>query len=149
MRDSPSLKFKFIQELQSIITDYSFVDIWRTKNPNLCPLTWKRTNPVIMRRLDFVLVSNELQYDVNSCKQLTQCDQPVQSDHSPIVSRISSISEQTRGRGYWKFNSSLTEDKDCIEKLRTYIDDVKSTFHELQDPRTNWEFLEQWIEEFV
>ena len=71
--------------------DYNLVDIWRTRNPNLRQFTRGRTNPFIMRRLDFLKISNELQYDVKSCKQLT----PVQSDHSPIVLHISSISEQT------------------------------------------------------
>ena len=96
-----------------------------------------------MRRLD-ILISNELQYDVKSCKQLT----PVQSDHSPIVLHISSISDKTRGRGYWKFNNSLTEDKDFVEKLRTYINDVKSTFNEHQHSRINWEFLKYKIQRF-
>ena len=61
---------------------------------------------------------------------------------------ISFISEQTRGRGYWKFNNSLTEDKNFVEKLRMYINDVNSTFKEHQDPRINWEFLKHKIERF-
>ena len=73
---------------------------------------------------------------------------PVQSDHSPIMLRISSVSGQTRGRGYWKFSNSLTEDEDFVEKLRMYINDVKSTFHDHQDPRTNWEFLKYKIQKF-
>ena len=87
---------------------------------------------------------NELQYDAKSCKQLT----PVQSNHSPIVLQISPISEQTRGRGYWKFNNSLTEDEVFVEKLRTYINDVKSTFNEHRDSRINWEFLKYKIQRF-
>ena len=61
---------------------------------------------------------------------------------------ISSISEQTRGRGYWKFNNSLTEDKVLVEKLRTYINDVKSTFNEHQDSRINKEFHKYKIQRF-
>ena len=102
--------------------------------------------PVYMEKetTRFSFISNELQYDVKSCKQLT----PVQSDHSPIVLHISSVSEQTRGRRYWKFNNSLTEDKDFVEKLRTYINDVKSTFNEHQDSRISWEFLKYKIQRF-
>ena len=61
---------------------------------------------------------------------------------------ISSISEQTQGRGYWKFNNSLTEDKVFVEKLRTYISDVKSTFNKHQDSRIKWEFLKYKIQRF-
>ena len=52
-------------------------------------------------------------------------------------------------QGYWKFNNSLTEDKDFVEKLRMYINDVQSTFHKHQDPRTNWEFLKYKIQRFL
>ena len=53
MGGSPSLKFKSLQKLQSIMIDYDLVDIWRTRNPNLRQFTWRRTNPFIMKRLDF------------------------------------------------------------------------------------------------
>ena len=53
MGGSPSLKFKCSQKLQSIMIDYDLVGIWRTRNPNLHQFTWRKTNPFIMRRLDF------------------------------------------------------------------------------------------------
>ena len=49
MGGSPSLKFKSLQKLQSVIIDYNLVDIWRIKNPNLRQFTWRGTNPFIMR----------------------------------------------------------------------------------------------------
>ena len=60
---------------------------------------------------------------------------------------ISSISEQTRGRGNWKFNKSLTDDKDFVEKLM-YVSDIKTTFHEHQDPKINLKFLKYKIKKF-
>ena len=50
---SPSLKFKSLQKLQSLMIDQNLVDILRTRNPNLRQFIWRRTNPFIMRRLDF------------------------------------------------------------------------------------------------
>ena len=61
---------------------------------------------------------------------------------------FSSISEQTRGRRYWKFKNSPTEDKVFVEKLRTYINDVKFTFNKHRDSRINWEFLKYKIRRF-
>ena len=79
-----------------------------------------------------------MQYDVKSCKQLTA----VQSDHSPIIIRISSISdEQARGRGYWKFNNLLTQAKVFIETLKENISEWISVSDKQQDPTVNWEFL--------
>ena len=66
--------------------DYNLVDIWRARNPNLRQFTWRRSSPIKLRRLDFFLISEDMQYDVRTCKQLTA----VQSDHSHIIIRISS-----------------------------------------------------------
>ena len=79
-----------------------------------------------------------MQNDVKNCKQLTA----VQSDHSPIIIHISSISdEQPRGRGYWKFNNLLTQDKVFVETLKQNINERVSVSDKQQDPRVNWEFL--------
>ena len=97
MGGSPSLKCNALKELKSIMIDYNLVDIWRARNPNLRQFTWRRSSPIKLRHLDFFLISDDMQYDVRNCKQLTA----VQSDHSPIIIRISSISdEHPRGRGY-------------------------------------------------
>ena len=93
----------------------------------------------------FCLISDDMQYDVRNCKQLTA----VQSDHSPIIIRISSISdEQPRGRGYWKFNNLLTQDKVFVKTLKENINEWVSVSDEQQDPRVNWEFLKHKIFRF-
>ena len=112
MGGTPSLKFNSLKQLQSLMVDYDLSDIWKARNPTFRQFTWRQTNPVKLRRLDFFLISNSLQFDVRSCKFLS----PVQSDHSPIVLKISSCAKSDlRGRGYWKFNNSLTEDPLFVE----------------------------------
>ena len=94
-----------------------------------------------MRRLDF-LISDDMQYDVKFCKKLTA----VQSDHASILLHVSSMKEdQSRGRGYWKFNNSVTEDDHFVESLKSYIKNFKPSF---DDPRLNWEFLKYKIFRF-
>ena len=53
--------------------------------------------------------------------------------------------DQSRGRGYWKFNNSLTEDDHFVESLKSYVKNFKSSF---DDPRVNWEFLKHKIFRF-
>ena len=80
MGGSRSLKYNSLKELQTIISEYNLVDIWRARNPNLHHFTWHRANPLMMRRLDFFLISDDMTHDVKFCKKLTA----VQSDHAPI-----------------------------------------------------------------
>ena len=142
MGGSRSLKYISLKELQTIISDYNLIDIWRARNPNLRQVTWYRANHLMMRRLDFFLISDDMQYDVKFCEKLTA----VQSDHAPILLHVSSMKEdQSRGRGYWKFNNSLTEDDHFVGSLKSYIKNFKPSF---DDPRVNWEFLKYKIFRF-
>ena len=95
MGGSRSLKYNSLKELQTIISDYNLIDIWRARNPNLCQFTWHRANPLMMRRLDFFLISDDMQYDVKFCKKLTA----VQSDHAPILLHVSSMKKISLGAG--------------------------------------------------
>ena len=115
---SPSLKCYASKVFKSVMIDYNLVDIWRAINPNLRQITWRRSNPIKLGRLDFFLISDDMQCDVRKCKQLTA----VQSDHSRIIICISSISdEQPRGKGYWKFDNLLTQDEVFVETLKENI----------------------------
>ena len=50
-----------------------------------------------------------------------------------------------RGKGYWKFNNSLTEDPLFVESLQDEIKTVSSSFRDDQDLGVNWEFLKYKI----
>ena len=66
----------------------------------------------------------------------------IQDDHSPIVLKISSCAKSDlRGRGYWKFNNSLTKDLLFVESLQDEFKTVSSNFKDEQNSRANWEFL--------
>ena len=43
----------------------------------------------------------------------------VGSDHSAIKIKLCSLQEGSRGQGHWKFNSSLTEDKNFVKSSKT------------------------------
>ena len=145
MGGTPSLKFNSLKQLHLLMVKCDFSDTWRARNPTFRQFTWRQTNPVKLRCLDFVLISNSLQFDVRLCKFLS----PIQSYHSPIVLKISScVKFDLRGRGYWKFNNSLTEDLLFVESLQDEIKTVSSNFEDEQDPRVNWEFLKYKIFRF-
>ena len=53
MGGTPSLRFNSLKQIQSLMIDYDLSDIWRARNPTFCQFTWRQTNPVKLRCLDF------------------------------------------------------------------------------------------------
>ena len=102
----PSIKRDSVGQIKALMTDLDLIDIWRVRNPTYRKFTWRRSKPVILRRLDYFLVSSHMELDIASCGFYT----PAQSDHSPIFLKISPLADAFRGPGYWNFNNSLVSD---------------------------------------
>ena len=114
---SPKLKIKSLSKLLSMMSENDLCDIYRIRNPEAKRFTWRRKSPFKQRRLDCVLVSDTLQENIKAV-----CIIPsVQSDHSTITLTLCPVSENVRGRAYWKFNSSLTQDNYFIDSLKSQI----------------------------
>ena len=109
----PSIK-NYVKSLQDIISKYDLIDIWRVRNPTKKLFTWRQRNPLIQRRLDFWLISDSLQDDINKADIKTA----IKRDHSAITLDIDSISDTRHGPSFWKFNNSLLDD-DAYLKLTT------------------------------
>ena len=55
-----------VKYLEDICLDQDLVDIWRIRNPTDMRFTWRQKSPIIQRRLDFWLISDTLQEDVEA-----------------------------------------------------------------------------------
>ena len=97
-----------------------------------------------MSRIDYFLISDDLQYAVKSCEFLCQ----LSSDHSPVKLTLHSQSIKTSGRGYWKFNRSLLENRQFICDLKSKINGIVSNFNEFDFVRVNWEYLKFKMRQF-
>jgi hypothetical protein len=97
--------------------DHDLSDIWRTRNLETRMYTWRsNTKPPIFCRLDFFIVSPSI---INNC-QRCKIGPGIRSDHSYVDLEVS-FTSPTRGRGFWKFDNSLLEDKNFIKELTSKI----------------------------
>ena len=99
--------------------------IWKLKSPltsgesgtrTVCYLPGDKKSPeVVQRRLDFWLISDVCQDEVEE----TNIKTAIGTDHSAITTCISfnSLDEQTRSPSYWKFNSSLVNDENYVSMI--------------------------------
>ena len=94
--------------LEDICLEQDLVDIWRVRNPLAARFTWRQKTPFIQRRLDFWLVSDTLQEDVDCVNIIPS----IKSNHSTITLAFSGVEDGIRGPSFWKFNSSLVNDQD-------------------------------------
>ena len=126
--------------INTFMEDQNWCDIWRVVNGDRREFTWRRRNPFVMSRLDFFLIPYE---NVNSVVE-SQIVSGVQSDHS-FISLTISLSDNIRGRGYWKLNTSVLHDIDYLKQMNKKIDISANRF---KDPCFRWEVLKLETEEF-
>jgi len=128
-------------ELLSIMKTYHLVDAWRLRNPTTRRFTWRRKSPPQQSRIDLLLVSEELMFNI------TKLDIKIglQSDHSPITMNVEGSNTERRGRGYWKMNNSLLEDPEYTEMMSEYLSNYEVPNEKDQDARLSWDVLKMEI----
>ena len=91
-------------------------DIWRIKNPTTRSYTWSQSEPQILPRLDYWLISNSLT-DVCTVDIIPS----IKTDHSAIT--LEDVDDKARGPGIWKLNCSLLSDEEYVERINsdTYL----------------------------
>ena len=139
----PPLKMSSIAEITKIINKFELCDIYRIRNPDKKRFTWRKANPKTQRRLDYFLISNEMQEQVAKIDVLNS----VCSDHSPVIVTFKPVSETSKNTAYWKFNGSLLKDKDFCKNLAIEIENLKISLANFQ-PQEKWELLKFKIRAF-
>ena len=115
-----------VKVLEEICLDMDLVDTWRIRNPERRLFTWKQSKPLIQRRLDFWLISDICQDEVEQVKIIPS----IKSDRSAIKLLFNGIEEQRHGPFHWKFNSNLTKDE---EHIKLIADSVPVWIEEFKD----------------
>lgn len=99
--------------------DLELIDIWRTRNEKAKGFTWRQITYKKQARLDFFLISNNLLPYITNAEIIPG----YRSDHSGILLGLNFTLEK-RGKGFWKFNSSLLKDKTYVELVKNTIKEV-------------------------
>lgn len=151
---NPVEKIKSTETIETIMKEYDLCDIWRLRNQGVKRYTWRgagqgkssKPGQFLQRRLDFFLVSDELQPFVEKCDII-----PAPStDHSAITIKFKSFKEGKRGPSFWKFNNSLLENEEYITKLTQKINTYKNELNgnNITSPQLRWELLKYEIRKF-
>ena len=104
-----------LNSLRALTSSFSLVDIFRSMNPSAQVFTW--TNSNVSSRLDKFLISPDIL--ANS----THADITIFpfSDHDAPTLCFSQPNCPPRGRGVWKFNTSLLEYDEFTKKMKAFL----------------------------
>jgi exonuclease III len=125
----PRTNFKCQKALLNWMESNCISDIWRIKNPDKRRYTWiSNTTPKIMCRLDFHLMSDTLHNLYSECDIIPG----YMSDHA-CTTLILETKSLDRGKGFWKYNSTLANDPKLRDQLRDTIAETIADNPETED----------------
>ena len=99
---------------------FELIDVWRVQHEKECKFSWyKSVNSVQMARLDYFLITNDVMAQVTKSDILPG----YRTDHSGILLTLH-FDKNVKGRGFWKFNSSLLHCKEYVDVVKDAIKDT-------------------------
>ena len=136
--------------VKEMMGHYMLEDVWRCRNENSVQFSWNRFKPHRQgSRIDFALVSQGLHNMVENPMYLHS----VLTDHMGMFLAVNTT-QNKRGPGYWKMNSSLltrveniTTIKDCITKDINSSENMPATKRWLFIKKQSAEHLKKTFQE--
>ena len=125
---------------RDILDKFDLVDIFRKKNPKKVITTYHGPND-ISTRLDRFYISKSVECDIVETTVLPFC----MSDHDMIMISFKDFSNVNFGKGYWKMNTSVLND-------RTFRFEFTAFFHaRIVDDITIewWDMFKENIKQFI
>ena len=140
-------KTKSRETLKGILDKFDLIDIWRKRNPNKKQFTFRKKNPVVQTRLDYIFVSSTLENDVKKCDILAS----VTPDHSGIsLSLGDSNLNHAYGKSYWKFNNSLCLDHEFVHETNRKIKELEETWgSQISNKIILWDFVKMKLRQYI
>ncbi len=129
-------------EIHSILESMALSDAFRTLHPKSRRYTWHSRGK--SSRLDYFFISEHLLNELLSFK----ITPGLHSDHSILNITFGSISNN-RGKGLWKFNTTLLHDEKYVSQVKKkIISDCETEYTKIEDKGLVWEMTKMKIRSF-
>lgn len=129
-------------EVKNLCLHLNCYDVWRSKYPLQTQFTWNNKDLSRNSRIDFWLISNELDSNVNE----TRIDPSILSDHKVIfLSLLMGNSPLKKNLTLWKLNNTLLKDELFKEQVKEVISENWRKAQEEKCFGKHWEFAKYQI----
>ena len=130
---------KYATSLYEMMEEFNLIDAWRIINPDAKKFTWRGNTRqgLVQSRLDYILASAHMLYEL----KLTDISPGVRSDHSLVKIVFKINTGQTRGRGFWKFNSSLLKEGEYIKRIKDTLNNCSEKYRDFENKGLLWDAI--------
>ncbi len=129
-------------EIQALLESIGLTDCFRNLFPNLRRYTRHARGK--SSHLDYWFISEHILNDLTSYK--IECG--LHSDHSILKIQIGS-NNLARGRGFWKFNTSLLHDITYVNEIKNINKKCKQNYSSTLDRGLAWELTKMEIRSYT
>ena len=126
----------YTKELCAFMDVYDLTDAIRFTFPDRRIFTRIQRKPPVLSRIDHWLIASHL----TNCLNYVNVYPGIKSDHSIITVTVGNPVSK-RGRGYWKFNSLLLQDKEYVNGINKLIESIKESTIDMVDKQLKWDYI--------
>ena len=138
---------KAMEEVKNLMDQYNLYDIWRLRYGEKREYSWtkvgNRGEDRKASQIDLALVSAGLDQSVKNVLYVSS----IQTDHRAIYIVIE-LTQNDRGKGFWKMNASLLNEVACIRCINEEIDRSLEICRD-KNPLAKWEMLKQRVKKSI
>jgi exonuclease III len=127
--------------LDSILSRFKLTDVYRSIHPNEPGYTWSRSDGTAARLDRFYISKDHRQFAKSAI--VSACND---SDHS-LVRIYVNIKSHKRGSAYWCLNTSLLEDNDYIDLIKSFWTEWGAEKRRFSNLQTWWDCGKKRIKE--
>ena len=127
----------YADRILQTLEEFNLIDVWRLCNPDVSRFTWRENTAhgIIQSRLDYFICPSSFLYHLKEC----QIENSIYSDHNPKTLDLYIENEPTRGKGIWKFNTSLLSDTEYVNKIKAKLMEYKERYKYTKDHCLVWD----------
>ena len=133
--------------MTTLMTEIKVDDVWRRTHPTIPGYTYIDKRTKTKSRLDYILISKNSDIVLKSIKLLTPINTH-HGDHKGVLVKLLSRSN-SRGKGYWKFNSEILKDVAYCEGLSNIIKTTTEENNRMLSKRLLWELVKHNIKHYT
>ena len=118
-------------------------DVWRSTHQTDIEFTYIEPSYKMRNsRIDLWLCSNSLKSVLHS-----SCIKPSPAPDHKAIEICLKMPCNTRGKGYWKMNASVLEDKEYVDSVPSKIHDAIHEYNEFVSKSTLWGYIKLIVKE--